>query len=167
MNLASLGVTIAALYALSERAKEAAESMELLNASGWQIPAAGRRYAGLFAEVEQDNGLPKNLLARVAYQESRFRDDIISGETLSAAGAVGIMQIVPKWHPGVDPLNVPEAVRYAGGYLRQLYNQFGSWQRALAAYNWGPGNIRKFGMDRLPDETRNYVAEITADVRVS
>ncbi len=47
--------------------------------------------------------LPKNLLARVAYQESHFRPSIINGTQKSSKGAVGIMQIIPKWHPNVDP----------------------------------------------------------------
>lgn len=133
----------------------------------WKIPAEGLKYAPYFADAEKRHGLPHNLLARVAFQESSFREDVITGDTVSSAGAVGLMQIVPKWHPGVDPTNPIESIYYAAGYLARLYKQFGDWELALAAYNWGPGNVRRRGMDEAPMETLQYVAQITNDVRVA
>ena len=132
----------------------------------WSIPIEGARFSEYFADAENKYNIPKNLLARVAYQESRFRDDIITGEVVSSAGAQGIMQIVPKWHPDVNPYNIPEAIDYAGKYLSNLYKSFGSWQLALAAYNFGQGNVRKWlaGEKSLPTETRNYVNEIGGDI---
>jgi soluble lytic murein transglycosylase-like protein len=132
----------------------------------WAIPEKGLKFQKYFKDAGKINGLPKNLLARVAYQESRFRDDIISGRKKSGAGAVGLMQIVPKWHPDVDPLNPVESIYYAANYLRQMNRKFGSWKLALAAYNWGPGNVKKVGGDisKMPKETRDYVAQITGDV---
>ena len=129
------------------------------------------RFRALFAMAGSQYRLPPGLLEAVAYRESRFRDDIIDGRVRSAAGAVGIMQIVPKWHPelgeagALDPLR---AVPYAARYLRQLFERFGAWNQALAAYNWGPGNQLKDLEDRVvgddwPQETRIYVAEITAN----
>lgn len=113
--------------------------------------------------------LPANLLEAVAYRESRFRADIISGATRSGAGAVGIMQIIPRYHPELGEagaLDPARAIPYAAKYLRQLYNEFGDWKIALAAYNWGPGNERQDLKDNIvgddwPTETRNYVAEIS------
>jgi soluble lytic murein transglycosylase-like protein len=113
--------------------------------------------------------LPANLLEAVAYRESRFRADIISGATRSSAGAVGIMQIIPRWHPELGEagaLDPQRAIPYAAQYLRELYNEFGDWKIALAAYNWGPGNQRqdlknRVAGDEWPTETRNYVAEIS------
>jgi soluble lytic murein transglycosylase-like protein len=124
----------------------------------------GAAYLPLLNAAEDKYGIPRDLLARQAYEESRFREDIISGAIVSPAGAVGIMQIVPHWHPGVDPLNVGAAIDYAGGFLRSLYDQFGSWSLALAAYNWGPGNVAKHTVDQWPEETQKYVSEITGDV---
>lgn len=118
-----------------------------------------------FDQASATYGLPENLLARVAYQESHFRQDIISGKTVSSAGAVGIMQLVPKWHPNVNPLDPFDAIPYAARYLRQLFNQFGSWELALAAYNWGPGNLKKDLTGKAwPQETINYVNDIAGDV---
>ncbi|WP_432209983.1 lytic transglycosylase domain-containing protein [Marinobacter alkaliphilus] len=136
---------------------------------GWQPPERAAPYLDIIRETEEAEGLPFNLLARVLYQESRYRPDIIDGRTVSSAGAQGIAQIVPRWHPNVDPLDPVAAIRYAGGYLRDLYSMFGNWEQALAAYNWGPGNLSKVKNDpnwlaRAPLETRNYVTQIGGDV---
>lgn len=132
--------------------------------SGWKSAKNAEKYLVLLHNAEIKHGLPPDLLARVAYQESRFRDDIVNGKVTSAAGAQGIMQIVPRWHPTINPLDVPAAIDYAARYLRQLYQQFGLWSLALAAYNYGPGNVSKVPRDQWPVETRNYVADITGDL---
>lgn len=139
----------------------------------WNNPPAA--LASIFKAAEALNGLPAGLLTRVGYQESRWRDDIITGRTKSAAGAVGVMQIIPKWHPEVDPLNPSQAIPYAGKYLSALAKQFGNdWQKAVAAYNWGPGNLAKHitASTRagthwkvgMPKETTNYVADVFGDL---
>lgn len=129
-----------------------------------KIPEALR---GIFSSSAAQYGLPVGLLEAVAYRESRFRQDIIDGRTRSSAGAVGIMQIIPRWHPEVGEagaLDPQRAIPYAAKYLQQLQRQFGSWELALAAYNWGPGNLAKWQAGTIknwPAETRAYVAEIT------
>lgn len=140
----------------------------------WAIPNSGYKYAPVFAEAERQYNIPPNLLARVAYQESRFRPDIITGQTQSPAGAQGIMQIVPRWHPDAEPLNPTKAIPYAANYLRQLKNQFGTWEKALAAYNWGPGNLQKAinkeptsWKQFLPKETRDYIGQISSDIQLA
>lgn len=137
----------------------------------WTIPASGQPYQAALLAAERKYDLPHNLLARVAYQESRFRDDIISGETISSANAQGLMQIVPRWHPDVDPLDPWDSIDYAGLYLSKLYKKFGGWDKALAAYNWGPGNMSKnikatgdSWLQNVPGETYNYVTQITSDI---
>lgn len=121
----------------------------------------GAKFLPMLNAAEVKYGIPKDVLARQAYQESRFRDDIISGAVKSSAGAVGIMQIVPKWHPTVDPLSVSESIDYAARFLRDLKLQFGTWALALAAYNAGPGNVRKYGNTVPPfPETQAYVRDI-------
>lgn len=139
----------------------------------WSPPKTAAIYIPAISSAERANGLPKNLLARLLYQESRFREDIISGETASSAGALGIAQIVPRWHPEAEPLNPFKAIDYAADFLRRLHRQFGSWPKALGAYNWGPGNVKK-AIDAhgeawllsAPTETKNYVTQITTDVPV-
>lgn len=122
------------------------------------------KYRAAIAAAEFKYSLPDGLLHRLIFQESHFRTDIISGKTVSGAGAVGIAQIVPKWHPGVDPLDPFASIDYAASYLKQLRKQTGSWSEAIAAYNWGLGNLKRSGLENAPAETREYVASITADV---
>jgi len=140
----------------------------------WKRKGEGAKYLPLLNATERLYGIPRDLLARQAYQESRFRPDIISGVTRSAAGAVGIMQIIPRWHPSIDPgdaaadelaaLNPARAIDYAAKYLSALQRQFGSWSLALAAYNAGPGNVQKYSGIPPFKETRDYVSQILADV---
>lgn len=153
----------------------------------WALPASAEPYRLTIAAAEGRHAIPRGLLGRLLYQESRFRADIISGAVVSDAGAVGIAQIVPRWHPSVDPLDPIASINYAANYLASLRAKFASWELALAAYNWGQGNLRTHlasipaGGDWLtaawidsnglrhsvPLETRNYVTQITADVPVS
>lgn len=130
----------------------------------WKQAKNAEKYLPLLHAAELRYGLPPDLLARVAYQESHFRDDIVSGQKVSSAGAVGIMQLIPRWHPGVDPLNVPQAIDYAGSFLRQLYGQFKSWPLAVAAYNAGPGNVRKYKGIPPFKETQDYVKGVFGDL---
>ena len=133
---------------------------------------APEKYRNHIAAAELREGLPHDLLARLLWQESRYREDIISGAVTSPAGAMGIAQIVPRWHPGVDPLDPFASIDYAARYLRDLRRQTGSWEMALAAYNWGIGNVNRalnnYGRENLlayaPKETRDYVSDITGDV---
>lgn len=136
--------------------------------SNWRDDLAGRgaKYAPMLAQAEFANGIPSGMLARLAWQESRFRADIITGKVVSSAGAVGIMQIVPKWHPGVNPLDPAQSIKYAGGYLASLYRRFGRWDYALKAYNWGQGNVDAWlkGQKTEPLETQRYSSQILADL---
>lgn len=137
----------------------------IASAGNWlaKVPAD---LADLFASASAQHGLPFAMLEAVAYRESRFRQDIITGALRSSAGAVGVMQIIPRWHPDLGEagaLDPKRAIPYAAKYLRQLRDQFGAWDLALAAYNWGPGNLRKWQTNggNWPTETQIYVAEIT------
>lgn len=118
-------------------------------------------YLSMISESEVKHGLPKNLLSNIIHTESRFKSD-----AKSKVGAVGIAQIMPKYHPDVDPTDPAASIDYAGNYLKNLYNQFGSWDKAIAAYNTGPGNLKKLGMGNLPKETKDYLERVNA-ARVS
>jgi len=137
--------------------------------AAWAPPTAAAGYLPAIRTAELAQRLPANLLARLLYQESRFRPEIISGAVVSSAGAVGIAQIVPKWHPGVNARDPFASITYAARYLADLRRRFGSWDKALAAYNWGMGNLASVvtsaeWLARAPAETRRYVEEILRDV---
>ena len=134
------------------------------NALGlWKPPA---KYAGMIASAEAQYGLPADLLARLLYQESRYRDDIIIGATRSPVGALGIAQFMPATAAefGIDPLKPEQAIPAAARYLAKLYARFGNWSEALASYNWGQGNVSKKGLQAAPRETRLYYSQILSDV---
>ena len=116
--------------------------------------------------AEDQNGIPHDMLARLLYQESHYRADIIDGRTKSPVGALGIAQFMPATAQqlGINPLDPFQAIDGAGRYLASLYRQTSSWSQALAAYNWGIGNVTRRGLDSAPTETRNYYTQILADV---
>jgi hypothetical protein len=110
-------------------------------------------YKSFVDEAEIKHGLPRNLLPRLIQQESGFNP-----EALSPKGAEGIMQIMPKEHPGINTKDPRTAIDYGAGYLKKLYTQLGSWDKALAAYNAGPGRVAE---GKLPPETIDYVKRIS------
>jgi soluble lytic murein transglycosylase-like protein len=129
-------------------------------------------YAAAIAATEQQYGIPTDLLARLLFQESSYDPRKIDGTITSSKGAQGIAQFMPATAAdlGVNPLDPVAAINAAGRYLAKMYQMFGNWQYALAAYNWGPGNMRKYlagtGNKTMPPETSTYVAQITNDVKI-
>lgn len=129
----------------------------------WSPPPAAAPYAAAIAQAEAKYGLPPNLLARQLDIESdHYAVDVVAGHRTSSAGAVGIAQFVPATAAelGVDPTNPFSAIDGAARYMRVLYEKFGSWEAALAAYNWGQGNMSRKGLGSAPIETREYIAAI-------
>ncbi len=134
--------------------------------SRWKYPARAAKYAQAIKAAEDKYGIPRDLLGRLLYQESRFNPAIIFKKTGNIRGAIGIAQIIPRWHPGVDPTEPFQSIDYAGKYLSENFRRFGSWKGALIAYNWGPtayaeylAGQRKF----IPLESRNYYSQILGD----
>jgi soluble lytic murein transglycosylase-like protein len=142
------------------------------------VVARYQSYRDTFARILAEENVPTELLA-VAFVESGFNP-----QALSPKGARGIWQFMPgtaeryglSVRPTDDHRTHPEhSTRAAARYLRDLYRQFGDWKLALAAYNWGEGNIQRV-IDRtgirdfdemarrglLPLETRNYVPSVLA-----
>jgi soluble lytic murein transglycosylase-like protein len=142
------------------------ESFGVTIRNAFTLPASAAMYSDAIAEASAAQGLPDGLLARVLYQESAFRPDVITGNTKSTAGALGIAQFMPATAAdlGIDPLDPRQAIPAAAKYLRSLFDQLGSWPAALAGYNWGPGNVARKGVLAAPPETQKYVASIVADV---
>ncbi len=108
------------------------------------------------AAAAERHGVSKDLLFRVAKQESSFKPD-----ALSPKGAMGPMQLMPATAKdlGVDPKNVDQNIEGGARYLKQLLDRYGGDEsKALAAYNAGMGRVDSG--KPLPAETRNYVAQI-------
>jgi len=116
-------------------------------------------FGGIIYDEAKKNDLPPELLAAVVHTESKFVPTARSNR-----GAVGLMQLVPstgRWL-GADNLNDPTQNIQAGAkYLRYLTDRFGGdQQKAIAAYNAGEGNVRRFNGVPPFKETRNYVQRV-------
>lgn len=133
----------------------------------WSPPARAEPYVGAMSQAEQKYGLPAQLLTRQLDIESdHFAPDVVNGTRTSRAGAVGIAQFMPATaaEKGIDPTIPAQAIDAAAAYMRSLYDKFGSWEAALAAYNWGQGNVQKHGLAAAPAETKKYVADILGPI---
>jgi membrane-bound lytic murein transglycosylase D len=136
------------------------------------------RYRELIESVLKEEGVPQDLIY-LAQAESGFHPYAVS-----RVGARGIWQFMGSRAKGyglhhdlwVDDRQDPEkSTRAAAHHLKDLYNQFGDWYLAMAAYNSGPGTVQSavkrtgyadfwelYRRNVLPKETRNYVPIIVA-----
>jgi soluble lytic murein transglycosylase-like protein len=136
----------------------------------WKSAGQASTWLPLLNTAEQTAGIPTDLLARIAYQESRFREDVIRGTTPSSAGALGMMQLMPQYFLSVrQPIpfmdtDVGNQITEAANYLAANYAQLGDWALATAAYNAGVAAVKKYGGVPPFPETQQYVAQITADL---
>lgn len=103
--------------------------------------------------VARKHGVPPDMFERLIEKESRW-----DPEARSPSGAVGIAQIIPRYHPTADLKDPHRAMDYAAWLLRRYRDRFGSWERALAAYNMGPTAVLR-GRP-WPPETRAYIRAI-------
>jgi soluble lytic murein transglycosylase-like protein len=142
---------------------------------GWANVEEGPTWVPVINQSESANGIPTNMLAYMAYMESHFRDDIITGETPSSAGALGILQLMPQYFSSVQvatPFTTSDTVsqiQQAAQQLASLYSTFNDWTLAAAAYNWGAGNVQKYlaGNATLPAETQAYVNNLVGAVSIT
>ena len=142
---------------------------------------AGMYLYHIVGQVEA-RGMPMEL-ALLPFVESSFRSN-----ALSSAKASGLWQFIPStgttyslnqnlWKD--ERRDVVESTRAALDYFQKLYAQFGDWQLALAAYNWGEGNVQRaidrnaqaglptdYSHLRMPLETANYVPRLEAVKRI-
>lgn len=128
-----------------------------------EVPAArgalkGEKYRSVIDDASAETGVPAHIISSVIQVESGWNPKIVS-----PAGAGGLMQIMPRTatHLGISEADrfKPEVAIPAGArLLAELYNQFGSWPKALAAYNAGPGRVASG--KALPAETQAYVPKV-------
>jgi len=95
-----------------------------------------------FAAAARDTGLPASLLYAVAKVESNLRQD-----ATSAAGATGVLQVMPATAQSLalNPAEANSNVLAGARYLKQMLDQFGTTDLALAAYNAGPTAVARAG----------------------
>ncbi len=140
------------------------------------------RYRAMIQRVMAEEGVPQDLIY-LAVAESSFNPRAMNPK--SRAG--GMWQFMPVGEYGlerntfVDERFDPEkSTRAYARYMKFLYNQLGDWYLAMAAYDWGAGNVQRavqktgyadfwelYKRNNLPGETKNYVPEILAAIIIA
>jgi soluble lytic murein transglycosylase-like protein len=125
------------------------------------IPQFRGNYKGQYLSVAKaaarKHSIPEDLFLRLVQQESGW-----NSSAKSHAGATGLAQLMPGTAKvlGVDIHDPHQNLDGGARYLRMMYNKFGSWRLALAAYNAGPGAVEKHSGIPPFAETKNYVRVI-------
>lgn len=119
----------------------------------------------IMEQASQTYDVPLDLIKAVAYHESRYNPT-----AESKAGAIGVMQLMPiNWKPyGItDPKDPYQNIMAGVKMLSKLYNKYNEWEKALAAYNWGPGNVNKTpNRDHWPKATKTYIQRVMEDANL-
>lgn len=107
-------------------------------------------------------GVDPAIALSIAKTESGFRH-----EARSSHGAVGVFQLMPSTarRMGLNPYSLDDNIKGGIMYYKSMYKMFGSMELALAAYNAGPANVKKYRAVPPYSETRRFVARIMADYR--
>lgn len=144
----------------SEKHKKTKETAHLLKneEQAWaRVMANAQKYH--FAELEKQQGLPAGFLAAIHMQESRGNPNAVGPMTKYGKAKGGFQFIDSTWakygHGSV--FDLANASPAAAKFLRELLSEFGSVEKAAAAYNAGPGNVKKYGGVPPFKETQGYV----------
>lgn len=125
------------------------------------VPRYDGRYRGQYLPLAKSaarkHAVPEDLFLRLVQAESNWQP-----QARSHKGAIGLAQLMPGTAAllRVDPHDPRQNLDGGARYLRMMYDKFGSWRLALAAYNAGPGAVEQHGGVPPFRETRNYVRKI-------
>jgi len=114
----------------------------------------------LITQQAQSQGIDPAIALAVAQQESGTSQWQPDGSLVTgSSGEIGVFQLMPATAAGlgVDPTDVNQNIQGGISLLSQLYNQFGNWSQALAAYNAGPGAVTS---GKIPVSTNSYVNSV-------
>ena len=115
-------------------------------------------FRAMFADRARDAaravGIDEHIFLSLIDHESGFNPFAESGD-----GAIGIAQIIPRWHPGVNPRDPNASLQYAAQLLRNYLDIYGEYEWALAAYNVGNSKVALWTY--IPEwELQRYVRPI-------
>lgn len=153
----------AVINANDNAAREAAKKLENGTSQVQQgmdraLKNLGMDTTQLIQEAARKYNVDPRLVSAVAETESNGNQDVVS-----SAGAVGVMQLMPSTAAslGVNPYDKAQNIEGGTKYLRQMLDTFnGDVQKAVAAYNAGPGAVQKYGGTPPYKETQNYVNKV-------
>jgi soluble lytic murein transglycosylase-like protein len=115
-------------------------------------------YGAIIFREARRHDLPPELVAAMVHTESDFRSTLVSRKS-----AQGLMQIVPSTARTLgilDPFDPEQNIAAGTKYFRYLLDRFDSETMALAAYNAGEGNVKRFGGIPPFQETRAYIVKV-------
>lgn len=130
------------------------------------------RFTREIALASKRFGVPQTWIREVIDAESGGRTSLLGVPIISAAGAMGLMQLMPDtWAEmrdahdlGGNPFDPADNILAGAAYLRAMYDRFG-YPGLFAAYNAGPVRYERFlGGSDLPPETMRYAARITGRI---
>ena len=136
------------------------QASDTLEGNGSLTKSSGNdQYDAWITQSAAEHGVPANLLSSLLEVESGYNPDAKSG-----AGAVGIAQFMPSTAEeiGIDPMDPQQAIDGAAIYLRQKYDKYGDWHKALEAYNGGDGNVGKGETMAYADKVLDGAGDISA-----
>lgn len=105
-------------------------------------------------------GVDPAITLSIAKTESGFRH-----EARSSHGAVGVFQLLPSTarRMGLNPYSLDDNIKAGIMYYKSMYKMFGSMELAVAAYNAGPANVKKYNAVPPFRETKKFVSQIMSD----
>lgn len=141
----------------------ATEPTQIPSKDSWDIgPAQQFNKSDLEQKIRteaanQGLGQYADLFVKQANTESGFNPYAVSPK-----GAAGLFQHMPATAQelGIDPFDVNQSISGGVKYMGQLLNQYQDPKTALAAYNWGMGNVNRQGLENMPKETQDYITKI-------
>ena len=157
-RIASVSQTTSADVGVSKAPSFRDEMRTALRPSPMPCPEDIEAYVSSAAEKYN---LAPAIIKGVIRAESGFRPNAVS-----RAGARGLMQLMPGTARalGVDPSDPQQNVEGGAKYLKQQIDRFGSIENALAAYNAGPGAVKRYGGVPPYAETQRYVREVMRNI---
>ena len=148
---------LATQYENSDRLKPKSE----VEGDDGATPRFAGSYKGEYLDVAKamaaKHGIPEDMFLRLVQQESGWNPGAVSPK-----GATGLAQLMPATAArlGVDATDPHQNLDGGARYLRMMFDRFGSWRLALAAYNAGPQAVEKYGGIPPYAETQGYVTAI-------